>query len=94
MKFTWIADPQISPDGGTVAFVQVTVNEKDNKYESSLYTVPAAGGARAGAGDGRHARHDAALVAGREVDRLRPAEREGHAAGPPAADAAAAKRAR
>ena len=44
MKFTWIADPQISPDGGTVAFVQVTVNEKDNKYESSLYTVAAAGG--------------------------------------------------
>lgn len=44
-KFTWIADPQISPDGGTVAFVQVTVNEKENKYESSLYTVRAAGGA-------------------------------------------------
>ena len=37
-KFTWIADPQISPDGATVAFVQVTVNEKDNKYESALYT--------------------------------------------------------
>ena len=45
MKFTWIADPQIAPDGATIAFVQVTVNEKDNKYESSLYTVPAAGGA-------------------------------------------------
>ncbi len=45
MKFTWIADPQISPDGTMVAFVQVTVNEKDNKYESSLYTVSAAGGA-------------------------------------------------
>src|SRR3982750_2651884 len=44
MKFTWIADPEISPDGSTIAFVQVTVNEKDNKYESSLYTVPAAGG--------------------------------------------------
>src|SRR6185503_7019249 len=44
MKFTWVADPQISPDGGTVAFVQTTINEKDNKYESSLYTVPAAGG--------------------------------------------------
>ena len=43
-KFTWIADPQISPDAQTVAFVQVTVNEKDNKYESSLFTVPAAGG--------------------------------------------------
>ena len=29
--FTWIADPQISPDGATVAFVRVTVNEKDRK---------------------------------------------------------------
>jgi dipeptidyl aminopeptidase/acylaminoacyl peptidase len=44
-KFTWIADPEISPDGATVAFVQVTVNEKDNKYESALYTVPASGAA-------------------------------------------------
>jgi dipeptidyl aminopeptidase/acylaminoacyl peptidase len=44
-KFTWIADPEISPDGATVAFVQVTVNEKDNRYESSLYTVPVSGGA-------------------------------------------------
>ena len=26
-KFTWIADPQISPDGSAVAFVRVTVNE-------------------------------------------------------------------
>ncbi len=35
-KFTWIADPQLSPDGSTVAFVRVTVNEKDNRYESAL----------------------------------------------------------
>ena len=42
-KFTWIADPQLSPDGATVAFVRVTVNEKDNRYESALYTVPAKG---------------------------------------------------
>ena len=42
-KFTWIADPQLSPDGSTVAFVSVTVNEKDNRYESALYTVPAKG---------------------------------------------------
>ena len=40
LKFTWIADPQISPDGSTVAFVRVTVNEKENKYESSLFAVP------------------------------------------------------
>jgi dipeptidyl aminopeptidase/acylaminoacyl peptidase len=42
--FTWIADPQISPDGSTVAFVRVTVNEKENRYETSLFAVPAAGG--------------------------------------------------
>jgi Tol biopolymer transport system component len=42
--FTWIADPQISPDGSTVAFVRVTVNEKENRYETSIFTVPAAGG--------------------------------------------------
>jgi dipeptidyl aminopeptidase/acylaminoacyl peptidase len=43
-KFTWIADPQISPDGATVAYVRVTVNEKENRYETSLFTVPSAGG--------------------------------------------------
>ena len=43
LKFTWIADPQISPDGSTVAFVRVTVNEKDNKYETSLFAVPSKG---------------------------------------------------
>src|SRR4029434_9687465 len=43
LKFTWIADPQISPDGSTVAFVRVTVNEKENKYESSLFAVPSSG---------------------------------------------------
>src|SRR3989475_10169187 len=42
-KFTWIADPQISPDGATVAFVRVTVNEKENRYETSLFAVPASG---------------------------------------------------
>jgi dipeptidyl aminopeptidase/acylaminoacyl peptidase len=44
LKFTWVADPQISPDGSTVAFVKVTVNEKENRYESSLYVVSAKGG--------------------------------------------------
>jgi len=42
-KFTWIADPQISPDGRTVAFVRVAVNEKENRYESSIFTVPSGG---------------------------------------------------
>jgi dipeptidyl aminopeptidase/acylaminoacyl peptidase len=43
LKFTWIADPQISPEGSTVAFVRVTVNEKDDRYETSLFAVPASG---------------------------------------------------
>ena len=44
-KFTWVADPQISPDGAAIAFVRVTVNEKENRYETSVFVVPAAGGA-------------------------------------------------
>src|SRR4029453_14348565 len=43
LKFTWIADPQIAPDGATIAFVRVTVNEKENRYETSLFTVAATG---------------------------------------------------
>ena len=45
LKFTWIADPQIAPDGSAVAFVRVTVNEKENRYETSLFTVPISGAA-------------------------------------------------
>src|SRR3954451_9938227 len=43
-RFTWIADPQISPDGAAVVFVRVTVNEKDNRYETALFIVAASGG--------------------------------------------------
>src|SRR5882762_5080375 len=50
-KFTWMADPQISPDGSTVAFVRVTVNEKENRYESSLFTVPTAASQSGGVSD-------------------------------------------
>jgi dipeptidyl aminopeptidase/acylaminoacyl peptidase len=43
LKFTWIADPQIAPDGSTIAFVRVAVNEKENRYETSLFTVATSG---------------------------------------------------
>ncbi len=39
--FTWVADPQISPDGSTVAFVRVTVNAKKDGYDTSIWAVPA-----------------------------------------------------
>lgn len=38
-RFVWIADPQISPDGSQVAYVQVTVNEKKDGYDSALWIV-------------------------------------------------------
>jgi dipeptidyl aminopeptidase/acylaminoacyl peptidase len=44
LAFTWVADAQISPDGSTIAFVKVVVNERDNRYETAIYAVPAAGG--------------------------------------------------
>ena len=42
-RFVWIADPQISPDGSRVAFVQVRVNEKKEGYESAIWTVSTRG---------------------------------------------------
>src|ERR1700686_3376565 len=43
-NFVWIGDAQISPDGSRVAFVRVTVNEKKEGYNTSIWSVPAAGG--------------------------------------------------
>src|SRR5437588_1279898 len=42
--FAWIGDPQVSPDGSRVAFVRVTVNEKKEGYNTSIWSVPTAGG--------------------------------------------------
>ena len=43
-NFVWIGDPQLSPDGSRVAFVRVSVNEKKEGYDTSLWVVSAAGG--------------------------------------------------
>ena len=42
--FNWIGDPQISPDGARVAFVRVTVNDKKDGYNTSIWTVSPANG--------------------------------------------------
>src|SRR6267142_3825262 len=41
--FVWIGDAQISPDGARVAFVRVTVNEKKEGYNTSIWAVSTAG---------------------------------------------------
>src|SRR5213596_3232411 len=42
--FVWIGDPQVSPDGARVAFVRVTVNERKEGSNTSIWSVPMAGG--------------------------------------------------
>jgi len=42
--FIWIGDPQMSPDGSRVAFVRVSVNEKKEGYNTSIWAVSTSGG--------------------------------------------------
>ncbi len=43
-NFKFAANPQLSPDGSQVAYVEVTVNEKDDRYDTALWIVSAKGG--------------------------------------------------
>lgn len=43
MKFRWIADPRISPDGRDIAYVLVTVDDNEDRYTSSIWTVATSG---------------------------------------------------
>jgi dipeptidyl aminopeptidase/acylaminoacyl peptidase len=42
-RFTWIANPELSPDGSRVAFTRVIVDEKRFGYETSIWTVATSG---------------------------------------------------
>ena len=42
-KFVWVADPQISPDGTHVAFVRVSVDEKTDQYDSTIWIAKSDG---------------------------------------------------
>ena len=41
--FVWVGDAQVSPDGGRVAFVRVSVNEKKEGYNTSIWMVSTSG---------------------------------------------------
>ena len=43
-NFVWAGDTQVSPDGSRVAFVRVTVNEKKDGYNTSIWSVSPANG--------------------------------------------------
>jgi dipeptidyl aminopeptidase/acylaminoacyl peptidase len=43
-NFNWIADPQVAPDGSRVAFVKVTVNDRKDGYNTSIWMVSTATG--------------------------------------------------
>jgi dipeptidyl aminopeptidase/acylaminoacyl peptidase len=43
-QFTWIGDPQISPDGSRIVYARVVVDSKHTGYETSIWSVPARGG--------------------------------------------------
>jgi dipeptidyl aminopeptidase/acylaminoacyl peptidase len=45
LAFRWIADPRISADGGRIAYVLVTANEKEDRYDTSLWLIDARPGA-------------------------------------------------
>lgn len=50
LRFRWVADPQVSPDGARVAFTQVHVDTEADEYRTNLWLVevPAAGTGEAG----------------------------------------------
>ncbi|HEX9985559.1 MAG TPA: S9 family peptidase [Thermoanaerobaculia bacterium] len=45
LRFQWVGDHQLSPDGSQVVFVRTTVNEKKDGYETALWLVQARAGA-------------------------------------------------
>jgi dipeptidyl aminopeptidase/acylaminoacyl peptidase len=44
-RFVWVGDARVSPDGARAAYVRVTVNQKDDTYETALWVVSTDGSA-------------------------------------------------
>jgi dipeptidyl aminopeptidase/acylaminoacyl peptidase len=76
-RFVWIADPQLSPDGSSIAFVRVWVNPKRDHYESALWTVPVAGGPPRQFTAGPHDLSPRWSPDGKQIAFLRAVEKEG-----------------
>ena len=46
LRFTWVGDPRIAPDGSQVAFVKVAVDADKDEYVTSIWIVPASSGGK------------------------------------------------
>ena len=78
LKFVWVADPQISPDGSQVAFVRVDVNEKADSYDTSIWIVATDGTEPAAPPHRRDPRHTPRWSPdGRRLAFVRAAEKDG-----------------
>lgn len=44
MRFQWIGDVQMSADGAQLSYVQISVDDKKENYDTSLWSIPTAGG--------------------------------------------------
>jgi dipeptidyl aminopeptidase/acylaminoacyl peptidase len=42
-KFVWVGEARVSPDGTQAAYVRVTVNQKDDNYDTAIWVVPTDG---------------------------------------------------
>src|SRR6266853_2315750 len=43
-SFHWLANPRISPDGSRIVYTHVTVNQKKDGYDTSLWIISTSGG--------------------------------------------------
>ena len=78
LKFTWVSDPQISPDGSRIAFVRVDVNEDADTYDTAVWIAAADG--REGPRRLTHATRDSSprwSADGRHLAFVRVADKDG-----------------
>jgi len=54
LRFQWLGDVQMSADGTQVGYVQISVDDKKEGYDTSLWSVPTAGGTPRRLTMGRH----------------------------------------
>jgi dipeptidyl aminopeptidase/acylaminoacyl peptidase len=74
-QFTWIGDPQVSPDGSRVVFVRVNVNAKKDGYDSALFVAATSGDEQPRRLTAGATRLLATVVARRQQPRVRPRAR-------------------